>query len=62
MRLGNCTAQMVLNLFPHAQIVAETESFTAFVTVPVPTRDVERKVGLLCDAGADRQSRLRILD
>ena len=61
-RLGNCTAQMVLNLFPHARIVAETENFTAFVTVPVPTRDVERKVGLLCDAGADRQSRLRILD
>ena len=60
-RLDNCTAQMVLNLFPHARIVAETEGAASFVTVPVPTRDVKRKVGLLCADGAVRQSILRIL-
>ena len=61
-RMGHCTAAMVLALFPHARIVTETAEFTSFVTVPVPTRDVDRKVGLLCNDGAVLQSRLRFFD
>lgn len=60
-RLGNCTVQKVLDLFPHSRIVDETEDSTSFVTVLVPTGDVKRKVALLCADGAAQQSILRIL-
>ena len=61
-RLGNCTAAQVLDVFPHAQSVTETPEYTAFITDPASARDVERKIDRLCADGAVQQSRIRILD